>query len=83
MCAGDEGAQICSQNCVPNTSDSCPMDFECIPTGTTAGFCYPRGDDGGGCCSVSDGGPSRWFAHGGFSLLIFGLLLRRRRTARK
>ncbi|MDQ3337298.1 MAG: MYXO-CTERM sorting domain-containing protein [Myxococcota bacterium] len=84
MCAGDEGAQVCSKNCLPNSVGSCPMDFECIPTGTTAGFCYPK-EEGGGCCSVGDdSGPSRWFVHGGLSLAMLGLLLRRRRRpARK
>ena len=81
MCSGDEGAQVCSKNCVPNTADACPMDFECIPTGTTAGFCYPKDSGGGGCCSVGgDDGPSQWFVHGGLSLALLGLLVRRRRT---
>jgi len=79
ICAGNEGSQICSQNCVPGASDSCPMDMECVATGATSGFCYPK-EDGGGCCSVgNDDGPSGWFVHGGFSLLMLGLLLRRRR----
>jgi MYXO-CTERM domain-containing protein len=81
MCAGDEGSQVCSKNCVPNTADACPENFECIPTGTTAGFCYPDDAGGGGCCSVGDDeGPSQWFVHGGLSLLMLGLLVRRRRT---
>ena len=80
MCAGNEGSQVCSKSCVPNTEDSCGEMFECIPTGTTAGFCYPR-EEGGGCCSVgSDEGPSQWFVHGGLSLVMLGLLVRRRRT---
>jgi MYXO-CTERM domain-containing protein len=82
MCAGDEGAQVCSKNCVPNTEDACPEMFECIPTGVTAGFCYPKDESGGGCCSVGDDddGPSQWFVHGGLSLAMLGLLVRRRRT---
>jgi MYXO-CTERM domain-containing protein len=81
MCAGDEGSQVCSKSCVPNTEDSCGETFECIPTGVTAGFCYPKDEGGGGCCSVGDdSGPSRWFVHGGLSLVMLGLLVRRRRT---
>ena len=84
MCAGDEGSQVCSKTCLPNSADSCPVDFDCIATGTTSGFCYPK-DSGGGCCSVGDdSSPSRWFVHGGLSLAMLGLLLRRRRRpARK
>ena len=78
-CQGAEGAMICTQSCIPGSSDACPEGLECVQTGAAQGICYLQGDEGG-CCSVSDdSGPSPWLFHGGISMLMLGLLLRRRR----
>lgn len=71
-----DGAGYCSQECVVSSMDACPTGYDCVPNGTS-GACLPADADGGGCCNV--GGAGAAWAHGGVSLLVLGLVLRRRR----
>lgn len=75
MCVQTDDGGYCSQECVVGSTDSCPMGMECVAAGTS-GACLPA-DTGGGCCSVGGGG-AVW-VHGGVSLLVLGMVLRRRR----
>lgn len=79
MCIQTTEGSYCSQECVLGVNDTCPMGFECVPAGA-AGACIPLDTDGGGCCSV--GGEGTWWVHGGASLLVLGLVMRRRRRGR-
>ena len=56
-----------------------PPDFECVTASATSGVCWPKSDDGGGCCSTGREGVAQT------ALLGFGLvfLLRRRRSAER
>jgi MYXO-CTERM domain-containing protein len=77
-CLGGDGDKFCTQDCLTDEPTSCPAEFECLAqsdTGT-AGVCWPL--DRGGCCSVSRDRNAVWI-HGGFALLVLGLLRRRRR----
>ena len=78
MCIDTSDGGFCSQECVVGSMDSCPMGFECLANGAS-GACLPI-DTGGGCCSVG-GGDAVWF-HGGLSLAVLGLVMRRRRRRR-
>ncbi|MDQ3364796.1 MAG: MYXO-CTERM sorting domain-containing protein [Myxococcota bacterium] len=76
-CQGTEEQKICTKNCVPGTSDSCPEGLACTMTGPGTGICFLE-PEAGGCCSVGgkDGAP---WVHGGVAALLLGLLLRRRK----
>jgi len=71
---GDGTDMKCSQGCVPNVEDSCPVDFECIASTATSGACWPKTEDPG-CCSANREAAAQ------SSLLALGLVLvlRRRR----
>lgn len=74
MCEGTATSTICTHSCDPSIKDSCPMNFDCIATGTT-GVCFTAQPASGGCCSVgSDGLPAV-----GLGLTTLGLLFGRRR----
>jgi MYXO-CTERM domain-containing protein len=75
ICIGTATQLICSQNCVPNTDDSCPSGMSCVAQSANQGVCFF--DDTGGCCSTSDG--TAWWVHGGIAALVLGLATRRRR----
>jgi len=74
MCVETDTGGYCSQECVVEAKDACPTGFECVAAGTS-GACIPEAT-GGGCCSVS-GSDAVWF-HGGLSLFVLGLVMRRR-----
>jgi MYXO-CTERM domain-containing protein len=75
MCVMTEGGDgYCSQECVVGATAACPMGFECLAAGG-GGVCLPT--DSGGCCSASGG--DAWWVHGGLSLFVLGLVVRRRR----
>jgi hypothetical protein len=77
MCiAATDGEQLCSQTCVPGTTDSCPMGFDCLETGGGQGACWPE-SSGGGCCSTSRDAAAQ------SALLAFGLVLLLRRRRRR
>jgi hypothetical protein len=76
ICTDTSEGAFCSQDCVVGVADSCPMDFECIPTGGQNGQCITT-SSGGGCCSVSTGNQA--VIHFGISALVLGLVIRRRR----
>lgn len=75
ICLGAEGddEKLCTQTCVPNVTDSCPAEFECLASGAS-GVCWPKTEKSG-CCSAGHGVAAQ------SSLLGLGLLLvlRRRR----
>ncbi|HEX5097115.1 MAG TPA: hypothetical protein VFX21_13905, partial [Acidimicrobiia bacterium] len=73
----DEGG-FCSQECIVGAMGACPDGFECAQNGST-GACLPV-SSGGGCCSVS-GSDAMW-VHGGLSMFVLGLVMRRRRRSR-
>jgi len=80
-CAGTADQQICTQECIPGTADSCPLDsgLTCIESSPGHGLCFFAPDEGG-CCSV---GPSStaWIP-GGIGALLFGLIVLRPRRRR-
>lgn len=69
------GDQYCSQPCVVGVEDSCPMGFMCTGEAGQSGLCVFTPDSGGGCCDVGADGKAPAL----LSLLVFGLVLRRRR----
>jgi MYXO-CTERM domain-containing protein len=79
LCAGTADQQICTQPCVQGPNDTCPEGFACVatnPNGT--GVCFFPVEDTG-CCSASNGSPTRVIAHAGLGALLIGLVVRRRR----
>lgn len=81
ICQGTAEQQICTQNCVPGSADSCPDGLACVESSPGRGVCF-FSDDGGGCCSVNDDDGVAW-VHGGLSLGLLGLLAFRPRRRRK
>jgi MYXO-CTERM domain-containing protein len=80
MCVATSGGEMrCSQNCVPNVGDSCPMGFECLQTSATGGACWPESGDESGCCSSGSEGASR-SALLALVMLLLLVVPRRRRT---
>jgi len=81
LCQDSDIGQYCSQPCINNVADSCPMGFQCIATSDAQGVCLPNGagGGGGGCCSVGPESRRGVWAHIGLGLFVFGLVLRRRR----
>jgi hypothetical protein len=75
-CVMTDSGGYCSQDCVLGATDACPMGFECVANGSS-GACIPA-DNGGGCCSAS--GPNTALLQGGLSMLVLGLVVRRRRS---
>ena len=75
ICLETSDGGYCSQNCIVGVMDSCPMGFSCVAAGA-GGACLPE-DTGGGCCSV--GGTDTVWVHGGLTLFVLGVALRRRR----
>jgi hypothetical protein len=57
-CLDASDGQYCSEDCVVDVSDSCPMGFVCAGNEGRAGFCVHDSDGGAGCCSVGDDGRS-------------------------
>jgi hypothetical protein len=78
MCSPSGMKQICTQDCTPGVSDSCPTGFECVATSNADGYCYTKASDGGGCCETGST-PLGGIAATGLSVLALGLVLRRRR----
>jgi hypothetical protein len=76
ICQGTADQQICTQNCIPGVTDSCPAAFQCVESGPGQGVCFFK-DEPAGCCSVSDDGVP--LAPAALSLGFLGLLLVRRR----
>lgn len=76
ICTATSDGSYCSQECILNASDACPMSFECIATSESTGQCIPVTT--GGCCSVSSDRNAVWL-HLGLGGLVFGLVVRRRR----
>jgi hypothetical protein len=75
QCTMTDQGGFCSQECIVGGTGACPDGFECVQAGS-AGACLPA-DDGGGCCSV--GGADAMWVHGGLSLGVLALVMRRRR----
>jgi hypothetical protein len=76
ICTETSDGSFCSQDCILNAADACPMSFECVATGPSTGQCIPV--DAGGCCSVSNDRNAVWL-HIGLGGLVLGLVVRRRR----
>jgi hypothetical protein len=76
LCQGTKDEQICTQECVPAATDSCPHGFSCVMSGTASGVCFFSSS--GGCCSVDRGGQG-WLVHCGIAAALLGFLARRRR----
>ncbi len=83
LCQGTADQKICTQNCIPGTADSCPLDsgLECVESSPGKGVCFFK-DTGGGCCSV-DHSDHGWVP-GALGALVFGAFValrpRRRRA---
>ncbi|MBS1119934.1 MAG: hypothetical protein H6Q90_2162 [Deltaproteobacteria bacterium] len=82
QCQGTADQQICTQSCIPGVSDSCPAGegLICVAQGQGQGICF-FGEEGGGCCSTSNG--NGWVP-GGLAAFALGLVVfgRRRRCCR-
>ena len=76
ICQGTADEQICTQNCVPGSADSCPDGLACVEMTANRGICFF--EDSGGCCSVGSDSNAP-FAYGGLSLGLLALVFRRRR----
>jgi hypothetical protein len=76
LCTGTADQQICTQNCIPGSDDSCPSGLTCVAQTANQGVCFFQ--DSGGCCSTTDS--TGWWAHGGIAALVLVLVTRRRRT---
>ncbi|MGE3457672.1 MAG: hypothetical protein AB7O24_21345 [Kofleriaceae bacterium] len=82
QCEGTAEQKICTQPCVPGSTDSCPADsgLACVETGPGQGVCFFGGDDeGGGCCSVNN--KSAPWIHGLVAAALLCVLGRRRRRS--
>ena len=81
-CEGTAEQQICTQNCIVGTADSCPTDsgLECLETSPGMGICFLPQDDGG-CCSV--GRDSNAWIPGAFGALAFGVIVLRPRRRKQ
>ena len=79
LCTGTSDQQICTQNCIPGVSDSCPANsgLTCLMQSPNQGVCFYE-TTGGGCCSVSDRG-GMWWAPLVLGLAVLGWITRRRR----
>ena len=77
VCSGTADKQICTQACLVGVTDSCPLGYDCLPTDSVNGVCFPAGAANAGCCSAAGSG---WI-HGGLSIVVVGLVMRRRRRA--
>jgi hypothetical protein len=75
ICQGTSDTQICTQSCVINSADACPMGYDCIATSETEGICFTSGG-GGGCCGAT---PGPTWPRGLLAITVGILLLRRRR----
>ncbi|MEO8550366.1 MAG: MYXO-CTERM sorting domain-containing protein, partial [Kofleriaceae bacterium] len=64
---------------IVGSEGACPTMFECVATSDTGGVCLPVGANSSGCCSVGHESNGAVAARTGLGLLVFGLLLRRRR----
>ncbi|HEX7699720.1 MAG TPA: Ig-like domain-containing protein [Kofleriaceae bacterium] len=80
VCTDSDIGQYCSQACVVNSADGCPLNFDCVATSDAQGQCLPH-DTGGGCCSVDrhESNRSIW-AHLGLGVLAMSFIFRRRRS---
>jgi hypothetical protein len=76
LCTGTAEQQICTQSCIPGSTDSCPGGFDCVMDGPTTGVCFFSAS--GGCCSVDRGGGAGWLPVG-LGLAVLGLIARPRR----
>lgn len=81
-CQGTADKQICTQECIIGTSDSCPADsgLECVDTGGGKGICFFPADSGG-CCSVGNGG-NAWIP-AVLGALGFGVIVMRPRRRKQ
>jgi MYXO-CTERM domain-containing protein len=78
ICQGTADKQICTESCITGVTGACPTGYDCIDTGGNSGICFPT-PASAGCCSAA-GHDSAWL-HGGLSLAVLGLVLRRRRRS--
>ena len=72
QCVNDGTQMLCSQDC--NEDDDCGDDFECLPTNTDLGVCWPAPPGKGGCDGAGGG------QGGALALLGLALLGLRRRA---
>jgi hypothetical protein len=78
LCPTLEGESLCSQDCTPGVTGSCPMEYECIGVGGGSGVCWPAGGGGGGCCSLG-GQRTGWVQLVLFAAVVLLVSTRRRR----
>jgi hypothetical protein len=80
LCDGTVEEQICTKECIPGVTDSCPENLECVMRSPGKGVCFFGADDSG-CCSVNH--ESNGWMPGAFGALLFGVfvVLRPRRRA--
>ncbi|MEZ4365691.1 MAG: hypothetical protein R2939_05320 [Kofleriaceae bacterium] len=81
-CRDDGSGAICTQACITGTANACPTGLECTAAaGTSTGYCFLPGEDGG-CCSAGDRGVAGRFAIAGLVVaFVLGGGRRRRRVA--
>lgn len=82
LCLSDGEQQLCGERCELGAGQ-CPSGYGCLDVGQEYGSCWPGVDEGGGCCSSSQG-PAAPIV---LSLGVLGALAtsrtrRRRRAAR-
>lgn len=80
ICTGTKDQTICTQDCIPGATDSCPMGFECLMSSVNSGKCFFA--DSGGCCSIDGGRGATWWVYAGLAATVLGVVTRRRRRRR-
>lgn len=79
-CSGTSTQTICTQECIPGVTDSCPADLNlsCVESSPGKGICFFNAATGGGCCSVGTS-HAAWAPGALFALLLGVVLLRPRK----
>ncbi len=81
-CSGTATQQICTQECIPGVSDSCPAEagLTCLESSPGKGICFLKEEEAG-CCSVGSS-HAAWAPGALFALLLGVIVLRPRKRGR-
>ena len=74
-CVDTSAGMVCTEDCIVGVADSCPMGFTCDGNAGLTGVCLAEGAGDDTCCGIGANGKTSAL----LSLLVVGLVLRRRR----
>jgi hypothetical protein len=77
-CLDASDGMYCSQVCVVGNAETCPLGYECVGMAGETGDCVHAGAGDDTCCNIGANGKASTL----LSLLVVGLVLRRRRPRR-